>query len=301
MNWFTPNRFLPRTRFERKQILDWLEEDQHRHNPNSFEQFKLTQPMHENVCIMNGHCESLKKPINYGDEMMMQSQNVGFYTSELMKGKWDGYYKYRNHLMWQDGSVHKQIPMLHPDSYERIYKKFEEITLLPTVYETGGHLEYKQDDKYIHVDPTVLNNKGGVKTLVIDGPAPGRAHEVEFHIHPNSCRKGSKTCGLGWPSTADLDNILKRHWMGNKAHTVFAYEGTYTAFVKPEWRQDRNKAMQALDGVQSNIKGIVQDFMSGKRSYEDSIPLWTQTVNNDTSPLHVLFAPLGNGPLIPIY
>jgi hypothetical protein len=299
MNWFAPNRFIPRSRFERNKVLEWLEGEINPSNDDQFAQ-RLVPNNSSQGCIMNGNCTSLKSPINYGDESLMQSQNIGFYTSELMKGKWDGYYKYRNHLMWQDDGSAKyvQIPMLHPDAYDTIYKKFEEISLMPTVYETGGHLDYKQDN-YVHVDPEVLKTRGGVKTLVIEGPAPGKAHPIEFHIHPNSCRRGSKTCGLGWPSTADLDNILKRHWMGNKSHVVFAYEGTYTVFVKPEWRQDKMEAARALDNIQEEIKVIVQDFMSNKRSYEDSVPLWTQTVNKDTSPLHVLFAPLGNGPLIP--
>ena len=149
-----PNRYIPRSRFERNKVLEWL-------------RVVMTGGLRRGLCsrhLAGDHNErqllGAKTPINYGDEALMQSKNIGFYTSELMKGKWDGYYKYRNHLMWQDdsSSEYQKIPMLHPDSYDTIYKKFEEISMMPTVYETGGNLEYKQDN-YVHVDPNVLNNK----------------------------------------------------------------------------------------------------------------------------------------------
>ncbi len=311
MNWNNPRRFLAQTRYERQQVLKALEGDISRlrvhPTASGYGMFgqRLTheQTSVDAMCALNGACKSLvESTVNYGDERLMRTEGIGFFTSEMLKNKKEDYHKFSKHFKWEQFNGHlDDIPILSPEDYDLIYKKFEEITMEPKVFEIGGALHYPNKKGQVYVKPEAFKNIGGTNTLTINGPAPGVANLLEFHLHPNHCRRGASSCGLGWPSTADLLNIVRRAWMGNKSHVIFAFEGCYTVFVKPEWKSGGEQAaLEALKKIIKKIEKIVNEFIKEKRSYEDSVKLWLKSVNTDESPIHVLFAPLGNGPMIPV-
>jgi hypothetical protein len=326
MNWQNPRRFIAQTRFEREQVLKALKyesvhpiSERYASSVSStpslntfdygFRQELSFDVLHQKTeCAYGGKCKALKEnKVDYGDEERMAKEKIGFFTAAILANKWDGYYKYKHHFTWSgdenSGGSRSEIPILSPESYDKIYKKFESITMERDVYEIGGAMHYSKKDGQVHVNDDAFKNVGTTSTLVINGPTSSTAHCIEFHLHPNHCRVKARTCGLGWPSSADLKNIVHRSWMGNQCHVVFAFEGCYSVFMKPKHRKQksREECLRALQETMKNVDVIVDTFTSHGRSYESSVPLWIEAINTDTSPLHVLFAPLGNGPLIPAF
>lgn len=270
-------------------------------------------------CTLMGSCGLGDGSIIYNDDFADVGSNAPDAAIEAR------YQTYRGLLRWhkslgvvresevspQQWSESKPMVMLSRKVYEDIYQKFQDILeSSDTPYEIGGRLRVLRD-----VSPTETGShiqlfkedvvKGEKQSLTIGGrpEAPNLANIYEWHIHPNKCIVG-RPCGLGWPSPADLENIIRRGAEnGNVAHLVFSFEGVYVAFINPQFQPaDTASRLQAMGSIREELqKNVTDKVVSGQlgSGLKGAIPVWLRTVNSPSSPVRVLFFALQVGPMLP--
>ena len=309
--WNDPRRYIPQGHSQRQAVISALSgEMESERFRQAWHRLRVLTPSSsfsqdgaggmsafDSSCVMMGECGI--KRIDYTSDFASYGAPTSKYLAASGGVRWSDD---RGILNAGDPGFEQARPMavLRQDTYHRVYEQFEKILGQgENVYEIGGRMDRHQQDVFIAPESML---SGGRSSLQIEGPTPTTANELEWHLHPNHCRRDSARCGLGWFSQQDLNNIVNRAWMGNRAHLVFAFEGTYVAHVRPSVRrtQSVDQAMAALQqNVHSRVERITSDMLGGRKSLEESIPLWVQTVNAPGSPVSVMFFPLHVGPLLP--
>lgn len=129
--------------------------------------------------------------------------------------------------------------------------------------------------------------------------------ELMWHTHPQGCehRDSKKKCGLGMPSSTDMEQIHKDAIEGNcQLHVVFAHDGTYVVALKPEVRRKMHEmAPRALkhwveSSVTAPYEELQQRFERDRQMRHDLFrdEVWLPYARSAT--VDVLFFPAGKTP-----
>lgn len=300
MSKWNANRFLAYTRAERHKLWNALQAEV-RSEINDFNQnVHNTAPRHDAQfeCSKCGKCSQQfpQQTVDYSNDFWKKSLERSIKQQQTQGVGYDAFAK---SFKWeQNGRLYDMI-YVDPKAYQQVYNKFTQILGEKDVYEFGGSM--KKVGNRLEIEKVTT---GQQKTLSIPSPDNGNgANDWEWHSHPNHCKHNSGQCGLGWPSQADCRNILRRGFMGNKAHIVFAFEGTYVMHLNPETKS-RGLAYneRLLEPVMQDVARLTNEFLSrtDKTAYINvALPKWMSAINSSNSPLRCSFYPVNYAPLVP--
>jgi hypothetical protein len=104
---------------------------------------------------------------------------------------------------------------------------------------------------------------------------------VDWHSHPARCLN-KKTCAIGLPSPADLQNIMVGALYGTSAHLVYAKEGTYLIQVRASFL--RKLHTYSSDAIRAHLQAIERTFETLHKhfvttvtmKYKEYIKVWTK-------------------------
>lgn len=233
-------------------------------------------------CSSGAQCVHLKKGINYKD---------GFFD---LASKSRNYWEFKDAFVWRhDNEVEEPCVHIDKAAYDQIYSTMQSITSSDNIYETGGLLILDRASRLLKLDKKA-QEMGETQSINIP------LGEYEFHCHPNKCDSGARGCGLGPPSTTDVRTIAKRQCGVNRAHIVFAFEGTFVVFMARGWKKlGQTAVMNAVESyVLPQIDAVVKRFMETD-DYQAFLKDWMLVLNSESSPLRVFFYPIGTTPCVP--
>lgn len=129
------------------------------------------------------------------------------------------------------------------------------------------------NDNQEHGGSAQIGQKGELFLQEAQGNSRGQDHiqlppmNIMWHTHPQTCKTKSN-CGLGMPSSSDIERFIIDSMQACFVHMVFAHEGTYVIALKRQIRRDL--ARRTPDQQAAYAKNVAAEFTKIQKYYQEN-------------------------------